>query len=136
MSHPTLGFPVTPGADDHQPGTNLHTVMRATELMGITGQVDPGAQAIVWGVTASAHAAEALTALAEQQDMRASAKVLTGEETLRLVRLIDYHTKAHAIADKAAGMWALINSTMPTEYDEADLHDESGEERKHGSDTA
>src|ERR1700754_3505592 len=79
---------------------------------GVT--VDTHGQALVWAMTASGHAAEALSAMATLENM--AAREATGQEAIRhddkveQRRLADYHSTAHAIADKAACMWALVAS--------------------------
>lgn len=96
-----------------------------------TGQtVDPGAQALVWALTASEHAAEALTAMAALEDMAAreatGREIIRHDDKVRQRRLADYHSTAHAIASKTADTWALVNSATLTEWNA----DESGEDGK------
>lgn len=88
--------------------------------------VDPGAQALVWALTASEHAAGALTALTELEDLREGQHADPDRMGL-LIRKAEYHSKSRSIASETAGMWALVNSTtLPDEWNA----DESGEDGK------
>ena len=84
--------------------------------------VDPGAQALVWAVTASSHTAEALTALhrlSEMDEQEATGRVIVrAEERREAARLRDYHTRAAALAEKAATMWSMTANLVVQYVDE------------------
>jgi hypothetical protein len=105
------------------PGTS------AGELAGITGEVSPDSQALVWGIVASEHGAALLGLLTQQHEQAEAGTVPTADDALKLMRGITYHRDSHAVADKVAGMWALINSTtMPSEWqDDDDATGQDGE---------
>lgn len=107
---PAPAYPGRPAATP--PGTS------AREMAGITGAVSPDSQALVWGIVASEHAAALLDLLTQQYEQRQAGAILAHEENMKLGRSIGYHRDSHAVADKVAGMWALINSTVPSYFED------------------
>lgn len=106
-----LPYPGRPAATP--PGTS------AREMAGVTGEVSPDSQALVWGIVASEHAAALLDLLTQQYEQRQAGTISAHEDNMKLGRSIGYHRDSHAVADKVAGMWALINSTtVPSDWED------------------
>jgi hypothetical protein len=105
----TLPYPGRPAATP--PGTS------AREMAGITGAVSPDSQALVWGIVASEHAAALMDLLTQQYEQREAGTIPATEDNMKLVRAIGYHRDSHTVADKVAGMWALINVRTGVEVD-------------------
>jgi len=109
--------------------TALADEHRANRTFGDRPEVDAGAQALVWALTASQHGAELLELLHarfegnEDNGFRAPEVV----RELRAGRELEiaYHREAHSVAEKLAGMWGIVASAQP--YEEVTLSNESGE---------
>jgi len=105
-------YPGRPAATP--PGTS------ATALAGITGEVSPDSQALVWGLTASEHAAALLDLLTQNYEQAKGGTILPAEGSMNIGQAITYHRESHAVADKVAGMWALIGVRLASEDYEDD----------------
>jgi hypothetical protein len=111
----------TPNYPHHQPYPGRPAAAPpAGELAGITGEVSPDSQALVWGIVASEHAAALMDLLTQQYEQRQAGAMPSHEDNMKLGRSIGYHRDSHTVADKVAGMWALINVRNGVEVDFAD----------------
>lgn len=119
---PTVGglpYPAGRLIEQPDPRPPLAAEHHDSRTFGDRPEVDAQAQALVWSLTASEHATEALTALAALEDIRAGQQA-DPDEVGSLIRKAEYHKQAHAIADKCAGTWALVASVQPVD-EQADL---------------
>jgi hypothetical protein len=113
----SCGGPLAPEHDDNR-------------TFGDRPEVDAGAQALVWALTASQHGADLLDLLANREadaalSDRAPGYVQAAATVQTRERQIAYHREAHAVAEKLAGMWGIVASAQP--YEEVTLSNESGE---------
>lgn len=88
-------------------------------------KVDAGAQALVWALTASQHGTELIEMLTTKRVREDSGRVPTANEFLIEDRGITYHEKTFGVAERIAGMWALVASSQP--FEDVMIDPESGE---------